>query len=81
MRGVYDDADNIYTCDCGEKHQYSDRQLARIVEGFEAELGPTIVVTSGGRSYRVPRHYISFHGLKAWKIPGLAELYGWEQVV
>jgi hypothetical protein len=33
-----------------------------------------------GRSWQVPRHWIALHWLTAPTLPGLAAVYGWEDV-
>ena len=40
-------------------------------DGRPTRLGPAIVVRLGNRAWRVPRHYIALHGLKAWELTTL----------
>jgi hypothetical protein len=64
-------------CHCGRPLHYSKPELREMVERLIAATGAThIVVHAGGRRWRVQRHYIALHGLKAWEIPNL----GFEEV-
>jgi len=65
-------------CACGRPLHYSDPNMQRQVEALVKTLGPLITVSVEGRSYRVPRHYIALHGLKAPELPELAAKFGWE---
>jgi hypothetical protein len=67
-------------CACGQPLHYSDPAIQALVERLIARLGPEIPVQVGARAWRVPRHYIALHGLKAWELPALATRYGWEEV-
>lgn len=46
------------------------------VERLIARDGPFIEVRVGNRRWRVQRHYIALHGLRAWELPDL----GFEEV-
>jgi len=74
--------DGAERCPCGRPLHYTDPDVLRLVEEQITRLGPTVLVRllSGGGSYRVPRHYIALHGLKAWEIEDLAKRYHWEYV-
>jgi hypothetical protein len=39
-----------------------------------------VTVSTGDESFRIPRAYIAYHGVKAREIPALAMKYGWEKV-
>lgn len=58
-------------CPCGKPLHYSSAGLEAVVRRFIAELGPTIPVTVDGRTWRVPRHWIALHGLRASELPNL----------
>jgi hypothetical protein len=64
-------------CACGKPElHYNSAAVQKMVEQMVRDQGPDIVVTVGERSWRVPRHYIAQHGLKAQELPGL----GFEEV-
>jgi hypothetical protein len=44
------------------------------------ELGPEVTVSVEGRSWRVPRHFLALHGLKACLMETLAKKYGFAEV-
>ncbi len=56
-------------CWCGKPLHYSSEQVRAMVEKFVRELGPTIPVSCGDKTYLVPRHFIALHGLKAQELP------------
>lgn len=58
-------------CACGHPLHYSVPALRAAVEDLMTRLGPEILVTVAGRTWRVPRHYIALHGLRAWELPRL----------
>lgn len=64
-------------CPCGRPLHYSDPKIQAAVESLIKALGPTIPVTVGGRTWKVPRHYIALHGIKAVELPFL----GFEEAV
>jgi len=47
-----------------------------LVEEYVRQLGECVTVSVNGRAWRVPRHYIALHGLKAAELPFL----GFEEV-
>jgi hypothetical protein len=57
---------------------YNDPANRAAVERMIALAGgdPFVNVTIDGRTWRVQRHYIALHGLKAWELPNL----GFEEV-
>jgi hypothetical protein len=64
-------------CHCGQPLHYSSPAIQRQVERLNAAAGDQdIVVTLNGRSWRVQRHYIALHGIKAVDLPtlGFAEI-------
>jgi hypothetical protein len=67
-------------CACGRPLHYTDPNNYRRVQAFVEELGPTLHVHCGGRSWLVPRHFIALHGLKASDLPALAAQYGFKEV-
>jgi hypothetical protein len=70
----------IDRCGCGRRLHYSSPESQRIVEMMIDELGPDVTVTLEDGSWRVPRHYIALHGLRADRLKRLATRYGWEQI-
>jgi hypothetical protein len=44
------------------------------------ELGETIRVGTPWGTWLVPRHYVALHGIKAFEVPSLAIVNGWERV-
>jgi hypothetical protein len=68
-------------CACGRPLHYSDEKARVTVERLNELAGtPLIKVTVGGRAWRVPRHYIALHGLKADELPRLALRLGFSEV-
>jgi hypothetical protein len=72
----------VERCSCGQPLHYANAEIAQHIEDLIERLGPTVLVRllSGGGSYKVPRHYIALHGLKAWELEELARRYRWEAV-
>jgi hypothetical protein len=58
-------------CPCGRPLHYATTQHRRWVEQLIADLGASVKVTVGERSWMVPRHYIALHGLKGAALPHL----------
>ncbi len=58
-------------CACGRPLHYSDPRVEALVRDLVARLGPTMPVSTGGRTWLVPRHYIALHGLNADELPRL----------
>lgn len=67
-------------CPCGRPLHYRDRQIALTVARFVEELGPTVPVTVGSRTWLVPRHFIALHGFKAAEAEQVARRYGFAEV-
>jgi hypothetical protein len=62
----------IERCACGEPLHYASRGREAMVRFVVAEKGEYIPVTMGGITYRVQRHFVALHGLKAEELPELA---------
>jgi hypothetical protein len=58
-------------CPCGRRLHYPDPAVRAFVEGLVEDLGPSILVRCQGRLWRVDRHFIALHGLKASELPTL----------
>ena len=63
-------------CHCGRPLHYQDAKLQAAVEAAVRKLGEYITVRLGSRAWKVQRHYIALHGLKADALPFL----GFEEV-
>jgi hypothetical protein len=62
-------------CHCGQLLHYSSSAIQRQVEELNARAGNSdMVVTINRRSWRVQRHYIALHGIKAVDLPTLGFL-------
>ena len=70
---------NIF-CGCGEPLHYSDSHLQEIVQHFVDELGEFVEVRVNGRAWRIPRHFLALHGLKAARIAEIAARYRFKEV-
>ena len=65
-------------CPCGDVHELS--AATRVAyDNITAGLPETVVISTGGRAWQVPRIYLAAHGLKADELPGLAERYGFAE--
>ena len=64
-------------CGCGRPIHYTDPVIQALVQAQVDDLGPLVKVEVEGVPYRVPRHYIALHGIKAEELPALAQRYGW----
>jgi len=59
-------------CHCGQPLHYSDQKIRAMVEHWVERLGEHIIVTDeSGRKFKVPRHYIALHGIKAAELDSL----------
>jgi len=68
-------------CACGRALlHYSDPTTQALVEQLVQACGPTVTITTPRGAWRVPRHYIALHGLRAADLPQLAVEHGWEPV-
>jgi hypothetical protein len=63
-------------CACGLPLHYTSMQAREYVDALIAALGPTLLITVGQQTFRVPRHYIALHGIRAQELPtlGFAEV-------
>jgi hypothetical protein len=69
-------------CHCGKPLHYNSKGVEAFVRKKIAELGETMPVSTPDengrvRTWKVPRHYIALHGLKAQEIL----LLGFEELV
>jgi len=60
-------------CACGRPLHYNSSYVQDMVTRLAQRLGETVIVSVGGRRYKVQRHYLALHGLKAKELPQLAE--------
>jgi hypothetical protein len=67
-------------CACGKPLHYGNLKMLELVEQMVADMGENVEVVACGRRFKVPRHFIALHGLKATDLPTLAKLYGFEEV-
>jgi hypothetical protein len=58
-------------CRCGQPLHYTSPEMKALVERHIQMLGPDTKVTVGDRTWKVPRHYIALHGLKADEVASL----------
>jgi hypothetical protein len=65
-------------CQCGQPLHYSSELLRAMIERLTEGAGgdPMVEVHYHGRVWRVQRHYIALHGLKAANLPFL----GFEEI-
>lgn len=63
-------------CPCGRALHYRDATMASMMQTMVRNLGPLVLVSTSSGTWRVPRHYIALHGLKAADLPNL----GFEKV-
>ncbi len=52
-------------CWCGKPLHYKDKKTEKMVQKLVDQLGEFIPVTVAGKTFRVQRHYIALHGIKA----------------
>lgn len=67
---------NKVFCFCGQPLHYNDKNIQRIVQAMVDKLGEYVEVSLPDKTYKVPRHYIALHGLRASELP----LLGFEEV-
>lgn len=71
-------------CHCGRPLHYRVPEYRQFVEELIKLAGgdPFVTVCVAGRAWRVQRHYIALHGLKAQEIPhlGFKEVVGEEAI-
>jgi hypothetical protein len=71
----------VVYCPCGKRLHYSDPVIEFTIHELVARLGPTVPISANGRTYRVPRHYVALHGVKASDLPELAARYHFEEAM
>lgn len=72
-------------CACGRPLHYANPDSQRMVEGLIALVGDEYVLVTAHldgkwRQWRVQRHYIALHGIKADELPAIAPALGFEEV-
>ena len=67
-------------CACGQPLHYIDPASEEVVQNLVDKLGEFVNVREGGRTYKIPRHYIALHGLQAATLPQIAEELGFEVI-
>lgn len=72
--------ERLELCACGKPLHYTDAQLERVMRLLVRRQGPDVVVHCGEGGWRVPRHYIALHGLRAEELPELAERLGFPEL-
>lgn len=58
-------------CHCGQPLHYTNAHAKALVEELIVELGEFVEVQTPDGRYRVQRHYIVLHGLRAVDLPKL----------
>jgi hypothetical protein len=58
-------------CHCGEPLHYTDEVVEAFTKDLVKNLGPTVKVNVGTRTWEVQRHFIALHGLRAADLPTL----------
>lgn len=61
-------------CHCGKPLHYADPKKAAIMRKMVLDNGAFIPVVACGRTWKVQRHYIALHGIKAKELPYLGFL-------
>lgn len=67
-------------CACGQPLHYLHPVAQQAVEQLVAEVGETVDVTVGRRTWKVQRHYIALHGIKGETLALVAKELGFEEV-
>ena len=68
-------------CACGRPLHYRDPLLRALMDRMVAECGPTIHISTGGRTWKVQRHWLALHGLKATELAAIAQRLHFEEVI
>lgn len=73
---------NVEMCACGSPLHYSDPGIQKQIERLIEQLGPTleIAVIGNSKKFKVPRHYIALHGIKATELEDIAMKHGFEEI-
>lgn len=63
-------------CHCGRSLHYSSAEAEAVVCDLVNQLGEFITIRLGNRAWRVQRHYIALHRIRAVDLPklGFAEI-------
>lgn len=67
-------------CPCGEPLHYSDKRTERQINRLIRLMGELVMIVTPWGAWKVPRHYLALHGVKASELGALAEKYGFEKV-
>jgi hypothetical protein len=67
-------------CACGQPLHYSSDETRQMIERMVEELGPFVVVHVGGSAWKVQRHYLALHGIKASELPELSLRLGFAKI-
>ena len=63
-------------CHCGRPLHYTDPNVEDFVRKMIKLCGPTVIIEVSGRRFKVQRHYLALHGIRAAEIDRL----GFEEV-
>lgn len=63
-------------CHCGKPIHYASPETRKRAQEIIARMGRHIPVEAGDKVYKVDRHYLALHGLKAGELPEL----GFEEI-
>ena len=69
-------ARSVLMCHCGLPLHYTDDAVRRFVEKMIELHGEYVTVRIGARAWKVQRHFIALHGIKAAELPYL----GFEEI-
>lgn len=58
-------------CHCGRPLHYVSPGAREFVDKMVKRLGEFVPVVVEDRVWRVQRHYLALHGIKAWELPEL----------
>ncbi len=60
-------------CACGLPLHYNDPNIQTMVEKIILDRGEFVEISVEGKRYKVQRHFIALHGIKAFELDQLAE--------
>lgn len=63
-------------CHCGKKLHYRNQTTERMMQKLVDSMGEFVEIQCGTRRWKVQRHYIALHGIKAEELPKL----GFEEI-
>jgi hypothetical protein len=66
----------VKSCHCGKPLHYTDPAVKKSADDLIATAGEYVKIFYNGRGYKVPRHYVFLHGIKAQELPTL----GFEEI-